>query len=478
MRVRAIIVFGVFASAVSAALATTEIVLSTKWTDQAIAHENAVHNINQTIMRRNLVLEDYLLHPSERAKRQWIAAGETLGRLLDAPELADPQLAPTLTTIRENFMKVEDLFPRLVEAVETTPHEEFPDGITLATKQRLEVQVQTAVRENLSLASRLERQANERTIRQLVQARRLHIAAGGLLAVVLAAIWITLLWEVFRPLRVFKQAIVNFGAGDKASRARLGTDNEIGDAARAFDDTADALNAALESVESHRRRLEAANKELEAFSYSVSHDLRAPLRGMDGFSQALLDDYGDKLDETGKDYLRRVRNATKKMGNLIDDLLALSRVTRRELKQEQIDLSSVARSIADEFKQAEPGREVEFRIAPDVCVDGDKDLLRIALQNLIGNAWKFTAKKRHAKIEFDVAENNGTRAIFVRDDGAGFDMSYADKLFQPFTRLHGEKEFDGTGIGLATVQRIVHRHGGRIWAEGAVEKGATVYFTL
>ncbi len=234
----------------------------------------------------------------------------------------------------------------------------------------------------------------------------------------------------------------------------------------------------LDSLAAKTRQLEAANQELEAFSYSVSHDLRAPLRSMDGFSQALLEDYGDKFDDDGRDYLNRVRAGSKKMGQLIDDLLGLSRVTRRDLKQAPVDLSSVARSVADELKLADPGRDVDFRIAPDLRADGDRDLLRIALQNLLGNAWKFTAKKPRARIEFDVAEDNGTRAFFVRDDGAGFDMAYADKLFQPFTRLHGEKDFNGTGIGLATVQRIIHRHGGDIWAEGAVGKGATVYFTL
>jgi signal transduction histidine kinase len=472
------IIIGVGASALSTAVAATDVAISTRWTDQAVAREVAARAVIATVNRRKQLLEDYLLHPGESARVQWRKAGETLGELIAAPELNDPQSAPIVAAIRENSMKVENLFPRLAESVETVAHEEFPDGITLATRQRLEAQLRSAERENLSLASGLERQANERTIRRLLDAQWRQIAAGGLLAVVLAAIWIALIWEVFRPLKTFKEAIERVGGGDKQARANLQIPNEIGEAARAFDATADALNAALENVETHRCQLEIANRELEAFSYSVSHDLRAPLRGMDGFSQALLDDYGDKLDETGKDYLRRVRNGSQKMGRLIDDLLALSRVTRRNLTREQVDLSSVAESVADELKQAAPGRDVEFRIAPDVRVKGDKDLLRIALQNLLGNAWKFTAKKPRARIEFDVAENNGTRAYFIRDDGAGFDMEYADKLFQPFTRLHGENEFDGTGIGLATVQRIIHRHGGRIWAEGAVENGATVYFTL
>lgn len=225
-------------------------------------------------------------------------------------------------------------------------------------------------------------------------------------------------------------------------------------------------------------RLEQVNKELEAFCYSVSHDLRAPLRGMDGFSQALLEDYGDKLDETGRNYLWRVRKASQTMAILIDDLLALSRVTRGEMQKTVVDLSEMARSICKDLKQTAPERKVTFKIVPDLTATGDERLLRAAFENLLGNAWKYTSKKKKATIEVGVTNHNGKMAVFVRDNGAGFDMAYADKLFEPFTRLHSRSEFEGTGIGLATVQRIVHRHGGKVWAEAAVGKGATLYFTL
>jgi signal transduction histidine kinase len=478
MRIRTIIIIGVAVSAVSATIMAAEVVISTKWTDQAIARENAAEVIAETVFQRNLVLQDYLLHPGERPRTQWQHTSETLTRLIEAPELANPQWTTTLTAISENLKKANDLFPRLTRVVETEQSDDIPDEVSSATGQQLEVQLQTAVRENLSLASGLERQLTKQTIRQLLHARWLHIVAAGSLMMVLAGIWITLFREVFPPLKKLKNAILKFGAGDRLARASLHIDNEIGEAARAFDDTANALNAASETLAERGRQLEAANEELEAFSYSVSHDLRGPLRSMDGFSQALLEDFGDKLDEQGKDYLRRVRQGSKKMSKLIDDLLALSRVTRRDLKQEQINLSSIAQSMAIELRQMDPGREVEFNIAPDIYVNGDKDLLSIALQNLFDNSWKFTSKKQRATIEFNIAENNGTRTYFVRDDGAGFDMNYANKVFEPFTRLHGGTDFEGTGIGLATVQRIVHRHGGRIWAEGAVDKGATVYFTL
>jgi len=239
------------------------------------------------------------------------------------------------------------------------------------------------------------------------------------------------------------------------------------------------LNSELEQrVAERTARLEAANHELEAFSYSVSHDLRAPLRSIDGFSQALLEDYADKLDDTGKDYLRRVRGACQRMGQLIDDMLGLSRLTRSDMCRKQVDLSALARQIAAALQNAQPERQVEFVIAPGLIAECDPRLLRIALENLLDNAWKFTSKHPHARIEFGAMQRDGANVYFVRDDGAGFDMAFADKLFGVFQRLHKTTDFDGTGIGLVTVKRIVERHGGRVWAEGAVEQGATFYFTL
>ena len=235
---------------------------------------------------------------------------------------------------------------------------------------------------------------------------------------------------------------------------------------------------AEEAVKEHATQLEASNQELEAFAYSVSHDLRAPLRSIDGFSQALLEDCADELDTQGKDYLERVRAGCQHMGQLIDDLLNLSRLTRREMHREAVDLSELAERIATRLRQAQAERQVEFVVVNDLIVQGDRTLLQVVLENLLGNAWKFTGTHPRARIEFGVAEVEGQPAYFVRDDGVGFDMAYADKLFGAFQRLHTVEEFPGTGIGLATVQRIVHRHGGRVWAEGAVEQGATFYFTL
>jgi len=233
-----------------------------------------------------------------------------------------------------------------------------------------------------------------------------------------------------------------------------------------------------ELVEERTNELTAVNKELEAFSFSVSHDLRAPLRSIDGFSEALLEDYVTKLDATGHDYLQRIRAAAQKMGQLIDALLDLSRVTRRELLKDTVDLSALAQDALKDLQHGEAEREVACTIQPGIRAKGDKQLLRIVMANLLGNAWKYTSKNSQAQIEFGTKVENGETIYFVRDNGAGFDMTYATKLFGAFQRMHHDDEFPGTGVGLATVSRIINKHGGRIWAESAPGKGATFYFTL
>lgn len=225
-------------------------------------------------------------------------------------------------------------------------------------------------------------------------------------------------------------------------------------------------------------QLEAANKEMESFAHSVSHDLRAPLRSIDGFSAALLEDYADRLDDAGRDHLQSVRGASQRMGQLIDDLLGLSRVTRQQLRRANVNLTALAQSVAGGLASAEPGRQAEFVIPPGLTVNADPNLLRSVLENLFTNAWKFTARKAHARIELGQTERDGETVFFIRDNGAGFDMAYIDKLFGAFQRLHSAHDFPGTGIGLATVQRIIHRHGGRVWAEGKPGEGACFYFTL
>lgn len=236
-----------------------------------------------------------------------------------------------------------------------------------------------------------------------------------------------------------------------------------------------ALNRDLQD---RARALEAANKELESFSYSVSHDLRAPLRSMDGFSRALLEDYAAKLDAEGKEYLHTIRAASQRMGQLIDDMLMLAKVARTPIRREEFDLSALAGEVAQALRDAQPERRVEFVISPGLRAEGDASLTRIALENLLGNAWKFTSKQPAARIEFGRTNQNGSTAFFVRDNGVGFDMTYANKLFGAFQRLHTTAEFPGTGVGLASTQRIITRQGGRIWAASQPGLGATFFFTL
>ncbi len=323
--------------------------------------------------------------------------------------------------------------------------------------------------------------------------RYMVIAAIVLAASLLAALLVSSIFQrsTAEPI-MHLAAIANAVSSDKNYSVRAnptGSRDELAVLVEAFNEMLeqiqtrdralrDAQNELEERVEERTNQLTAANKELEAFSYSVSHDLRAPLRGIEGFSQILLDEFGDKLDEQGKKYLHRIRAGSQRMESLIDDLLNLSRVTRGEIHTARLDISGMARSVATDLQKTQPEREVEFRIEDGLETKADPGLLRIVLENLLSNAWKFTSKRPSACIEFGKIDHNGTAAFFVSDDGAGFDPAYADRLFGPFQRLHAMADFPGTGVGLATVQRVIQRHGGHIWAESAVGSGATFYFTL
>ncbi len=266
--------------------------------------------------------------------------------------------------------------------------------------------------------------------------------------------------------------------GDGHVTSWFGTSMDIEEKKRA-EEKISQLNLSLEQrVQERTAQLEASNRELEAFSYSVAHDLRAPLRAIDGFNQALVDDYGQMLPGEARDLFQRARQASQRMAQLIDDLLNLSRVARAEMRQQRVNLSQIAENIAAELLKAEPERRVRCQIQPGIMATGDDRLLRLVMENLLGNAFKFTRKKSETEIEFGSILRDGRRVLFVRDNGAGFGMQFAGKLFGPFQRLHAVTEYPGTGIGLATVHRILLRHGGIIWPEAENDKGATFYFTL
>lgn len=268
-------------------------------------------------------------------------------------------------------------------------------------------------------------------------------------------------------------------AGGLLASASIRDVTERKAAQQARDEAARKVQELAAALAQRASELEELNRELEAFSYSVSHDLRSPLRALDGFSQALLTDYGDApLDDRGRDYLQRIRRASQKMGRLIDDLLELSRLSRVTMQRRPVDFSAIARDVIADLSMASPERSVDVVIEDGLRVEGDSRLIEIMLRNLLGNAWKFTSKHPRARIEVGRHESDGESTYFVRDDGAGFDMAYAGQLFAPFQRLHSDLEFGGTGIGLAIVQRIVGRHGGRIWVEAKVDRGATFFFTF
>jgi len=306
-----------------------------------------------------------------------------------------------------------------------------------------------------------------------------------------------------KPLRELAASAEQFGDGLFSRRAPESSVREVAQTARAFNRMADnierlmgelqARNATIRSInesleqrvhertaalETVNHELEAANHELEAFSYSVSHDLRAPLRALDGFSHLLAEDPNSQVSPQGRHYLERIRASSQKMGLLIDDLLNLARVSRQELKCVPVDLSAQARDIRNALEEQAPERKVEWHIADNLTADGDPVLLKALLENLLRNAWKFTAERPDARIEVTLCAMGGGKVFCVRDNGAGFEMAYADKLFKPFQRLHDAKRFEGTGIGLAIVYRILRRHGGRVWAEGSPGQGAAFYFTL
>jgi len=308
--------------------------------------------------------------------------------------------------------------------------------------------------------------------------RNIAVILCGICSAVVIGVGIVFSLSTARPINRLKQASERIAGGNLEHKVEITRSDEIGALAGSFNNMTRKL---ADEITGHKRaedELTATNKELEAFCYSVSHDLRAPLRGIDGFSKILEEEYTQEVDEKGMGYIKRIRAASQRMGQLITDLLNLSRISRREMKHEKVDLSTMIRKMASDLQKGQPERRAEFVIEEGITVSGDSNLMRIVVNNLLGNAWKFTEKRTPVRIEFGITKKDSGNVYFVRDNGAGFDMAYADKLFGAFQRLHSVSEFEGTGIGLATVQRIIHRHGGLIWAEGEVEKGATFYFTL
>jgi len=483
----------------------------------AVETSNIADALVNSLYLRSEFRDDYTRNTNERAKIQWFAEHERIGDLLKAASARFTEFDEK--AIVDDMIKSQDaikrLFSRIVENREKTgPVAEF-DAPWQDTEDRL-LRKLTRKRYNAILNARKLQDAGNRHLFSV-----LGYAGWGIVCVivVLAAGTIVNSWMMSRTItnrirRLQEGAsiigegnldhVIDIKGGDefadlsgtfnamtaKLQGSYLELEKEIDERRRAEEEVTN-LN---EDLKHSIRQLEETNKELEAFSYSVSHDLRSPLRSIDGFSLAILEDYAGKLDDQGRDYLERVRNATQRMSQLIDDLLNLSRMSRMEMSREQVDLSALARNIAERLAKHHPDRVAEFIITDGLTAFGDERLLMVVLENLIANAWKFSEKNPATVIEFGALEcgllnadrgvkpqeqiEAGKTVYFVKDNGVGFDMAYAGKLFNPFQRLHRETDFSGTGIGLATVKRIIKRHGGRVWIEGAEGKGTIVYFTL
>jgi signal transduction histidine kinase len=397
-----------------------------------------------------------------------------LASLADAGDAVDPTDAEALRgALRDYWTRADDLSRRLI-AGETG--EALPDAI--AAMQASQARTVALIKRTAAIDQADMAEAFRGASRAEATARRTMVGVGLLCFVAVLTLSMGLGRGLVRSLSAVTEGFGRFGRGDFSQPIPTTSRDALGDLAR----DANAMAASLDRLVTERRQAEvalaASNRELEAFSYSVAHDLRAPLRAINGFSGALCEDYGKALDAEALGYLSRITAATHRMGDLIDALLGLSRVARGEFRRELVDLSRLAEGVGKQLQAANADRAVDFRSDKGVVAQGDAALLRIVLENLIGNAWKFTGKTEGAAIAFGVEQKEGARVYYVRDNGAGFDMAYAAKLFAPFQRLHTDRDFAGTGIGLATVQRIVQRHGGRIWADGVVGRGAMFRFTL
>jgi signal transduction histidine kinase len=453
----------------------------TWWAYREVEQANAQHRHTVEVARRltelRLVTFEYILRREERAQVQAQSVSVRLAGLLEGSRFRGPEQSEILGALRERAAGMRGAFSELPRRAPAGDH-----ALGDTPVQRFEAQLASRLlideQESLEDAFRLSDFSTARM--RAAQQRVAVVTLTGLALIAVAGLAVSWLISrnVLRPIQKLQEATRAVAAGNLEYRVATGRNDEIGEMSNNFDAMTQALRQSFAQLERGNQELTTLNKELEAFSYSVSHDLRAPLRSMDGFSLALLEDYGDKLDDEGRDNLQRIRAASQRMGRLIDELLSLSRVTRTELAIRPVDLSAVAHEILENLRQQHPDSAVRWRIDEGLTALADKALIQIALQNLLDNAWKFTGKTAQPEIHVGAAERDGQTHFFVADNGVGFDMHYADRLFGAFQRLHHESEFAGTGIGLAIVQRIVHRHGGRIWVEAQPGRGATFFFTL
>jgi len=465
------------------ALATIGLIAAVIWwanteVEDANRQRRQTSEIARALNDLRLVTFEYILHRSDRARLQEQEASTRLDKLLAASSFSNTEAKAVLADLRENIEATHRIFADFLTSSNASPDPAAGPEATRQFEAQLSSRLLVLQQESLTAALRL---ADDSTQRINAAQHRVEIAilAGlALIAATTAAIAWLLGRHVLAPIGRLEQATREIASGNWNFQLAVDSHDEIGDMSRNFNAMTQALRESFAEVQRKNEELAALNKEIEAFSYSVSHDLRAPLRSMDGFSLALLEDYGDKLDDEARDSLNRIRAASQRMGRLIDELLGLSRVTRTELAIRTVNLSAISREIADSLDRQYPERSVQWQIDDNMTVQADKSLMHIAMQNLLENAWKFTGKTEQPVIRVGIEDSEGERRCFVADNGVGFDMSFADRLFGAFQRLHHESEFSGTGIGLAIVQRIFRRHDGRIWVQAQPGQGATFYFSL
>ena len=425
-----------------------------------------------------LVTFEYILHRAERARTQEQEVAARLERLIAGNPFSEREATAVLDDLRERTAATHRIFAELA----ASPARSGLDSAADESIRRFEAQLSSRLlilqQQSLADAFVLSDHSTQRINAAQQRVVIVIIAGLALIALTTAGVAWLINRHVLAPISRLEQATREVAAGNWNFKLDVRRADEIGDMSRTFDAMTHTLRESFAQIEHKNEELAALNKEMEAFSYSVSHDLRGPLRSMDGFSLALLEDYGDKLDDEAKDSLSRIRAASQRMGRLIDELLGLSRVTRAELSIRAVNLTSISREIAESLEQQQPGRSVQWVIDNDMTVNADKSLMHIAMQNLLENAWKFTGKTDKPVIRVGMIEHDGKKDCFVADNGVGFDMAYADRLFGAFQRLHHESEFSGTGIGLAIVQRIFRRHDGRIWVHAKPGHGATFFFSL
>jgi signal transduction histidine kinase len=454
------------------------IAVSIGWADgqvrAAVAQRRHSVEIAGALNSMRMVTFEYLLNRRERARLQEQAVWQRLELLFASPSLVDGPASSILASLRSQGEASHRLFGEIDTATADG------GGVVDETQRRFEAQLASRIlilqQNSLVDAEQLIEDAGARI--DATQRRVVAVTGVGLL--VMAVLTGLAAWlfrrDVLQPIARLELATREVAAGNWSFELDVGSADELGDMARHFDAMTRALRDSFSRLEVSNRELLGLNQELESFSYSVSHDLRSPLRSMDGFSLALLEDYGDQLDDEARDSLQRIRGASQRMGRLIDELLGLARVTRAELKIQDVDLSAIAEEIASALSKAQPERRVRWEIEQGIVVRGDRELLAIALQNLLDNAWKFTGKVDEGVIRVGMRQEEGKPVCFVSDNGAGFDMAYASRLFGAFQRLHHEVDFPGTGVGLAIVQRVMRRHGWSLGAQASLGQGATFYF--